>query len=1033
MGAAADWKSALKFYVLERTMACSGEFDDSRRGLARAVLKAPESADAWLAFLTNEERISSQNVPAAEATTEVNIIDLYGWATKTVADPGRKRDPAYWDLRIGYARLKWSGNKISSRHIFKDLLHKCNGHYAPIWLEYAALEFKSGSVSQAIRILEKGLGCKRTAPRDILETARREIKEGSFSYHPWVSASFAGIDWEPGSTGRGCPVMEPTSHLQETTGCTSVELTELSHHQQSRGEPALKDAGEPRTGSFVKELTCSSEVLHQRPAGNQSRFDGVGVSSQADRSTSVATATSFLSVGDHSKARARLRCFGAARRMPLSPRNEELENGKNDLKRKVEEGGAGTLTGADCIETPHSAKKCKALAATENSFTGGHTAELEGNHCPVVQLHQPQHQAIDRSTGQSNISLGSKHGREAVVHVDATKDSGRCLSPNAPQNGDRTIPALMQLSGMPPIEEVDSGILDECQCVEKAKVSKKMETGNSQPNGPLVHPNVQKDNINATGGIDTLKQQRISKEVCADEGCVSRNLASASCDNDSGGQSYKDWQRAEITKSTSRRESSCETDQQEDEQGGAKNPTDQRLTGAPPNMPCLEKPQPEAGSASKAANPAPAAVLPVAVLSQETGHALPVLAQPKAPGWGQSRDADAPRKSANGAPTALQQSPQACPSGEQEQDGQLPVHHPGKTVHLKNLGAVQLSFADIVDTGPAPEDGSVVYVKGKKYCKLALLGRGGFSRVYKVVDTASCAICALKHCVVRQRDSQFVKSVVEEVELLKRLRGKRRIVQLIDHQYFKQAGVIYILEELGEIDLAGLLHNHAALRLAEGATGPDWCHIQSLWKQMVEAVMTIHEARIVHSDLKPANFLLVKGALKLIDFGIAREIQGQTTSVSGQQQAGTLNYMAPETLMPGKKVGRPSDIWSLGCILYEMVYSKTPFQHITNTYAKVSAITDPLCKVEYPDCGDNEVVRLMQSCLVFHAAQRITLEEMLDHPFVHPNRRPLLSVGSPELNKLHSIIKDTLVQVAAEPVESDLELLSKQMVSQLQQ
>lgn len=97
---------------------------------------------------------------------------------------------------------------------------------------------------------------------------------------------------------------------------------------------------------------------------------------------------------------------------------------------------------------------------------------------------------------------------------------------------------------------------------------------------------------------------------------------------------------------------------------------------------------------------------------------------------------------------------------------------------------------------------------------------------------------------------------------------------------------------------------------------------------MLEAVHVIHEDKIVHSDLKPANFVLVRGELKLIDFGIAKAIANDTTNIQRDQQIGTVNYMSPEAIEEtnrggpdGKKVmklGRASDIWSLGCILYQV-------------------------------------------------------------------------------------------------------------------
>ena len=66
---------------------------------------------------------------------------------------------------------------------------------------------------------------------------------------------------------------------------------------------------------------------------------------------------------------------------------------------------------------------------------------------------------------------------------------------------------------------------------------------------------------------------------------------------------------------------------------------------------------------------------------------------------------------------------------------------------------------------------------------------------------------------------------------------------------------------------------------------------------MLRAVHAIHEERVVHSDLKPANFLFVRGILKLIDFGIAKAIQNDTTNIHREHQIGTVNYMSPEAII----------------------------------------------------------------------------------------------------------------------------------------
>ncbi len=171
-------------------------------------------------------------------------------------------------------------------------------------------------------------------------------------------------------------------------------------------------------------------------------------------------------------------------------------------------------------------------------------------------------------------------------------------------------------------------------------------------------------------------------------------------------------------------------------------------------------------------------------------------------------------------------------------------------------------------------------------------------------------------------------------------------------QVFREEGLIYMVLEYGDIDLARLLHNHEEAKRARaaaglsvlpapagGAVGPpppggqgaatrggagggelDENFVRLYWQQMLQvggderrgeeslqwaaqrsrlrstsvvvvrccarlqAVQGIHELRIVHSDLKPANFMLVQGQLKLIDFGIAKSIQGDTTSIARESQ-----------------------------------------------------------------------------------------------------------------------------------------------------
>ena len=94
--------------------------------------------------------------------------------------------------------------------------------------------------------------------------------------------------------------------------------------------------------------------------------------------------------------------------------------------------------------------------------------------------------------------------------------------------------------------------------------------------------------------------------------------------------------------------------------------------------------------------------------------------------------------------------------------------------------------------------------------------------------------------------------------------------------------------ECGEIDFAHILAKHQGVPLGLN-------FIRVYWEQMLQAVQAIHEEKIVHSDLKPANFLLVAGQLKLIDFGIAKRMGDDTTNIHRDQQVYPLRNPFPRS------------------------------------------------------------------------------------------------------------------------------------------
>lgn len=216
------------------------------------------------------------------------------------------------------------------------------------------------------------------------------------------------------------------------------------------------------------------------------------------------------------------------------------------------------------------------------------------------------------------------------------------------------------------------------------------------------------------------------------------------------------------------------------------------------------------------------------------------------------------------------------------------------------------------------------------------------------------------------------------------------------------------LLELGEMDFAHVLKAHAPLGHAQ---------ICDYWRQMLEAVHFIHEeGNLVHTDLKPANFLVVGNRLKLIDFGIAQKIPLGTIHISRDAIVGTPNYMAPEAIKMAKahgrrvyKAGKASDVWSLGCILYQMVYGRPPFDRLPAD-RKLDAIIDPKHTIAFPPHRvlddpssprvDPLLIRTMQATLRYDAQQRAQIPELLHDPLISTYLEETVTISRQKLREL---------------------------------
>lgn len=274
-----------------------------------------------------------------------------------------------------------------------------------------------------------------------------------------------------------------------------------------------------------------------------------------------------------------------------------------------------------------------------------------------------------------------------------------------------------------------------------------------------------------------------------------------------------------------------------------------------------------------------------------------------------------------------------------------------------------------------------IVVKGRLYAVLKQIGTGGSSKVFQVMDEKK-HLYAIKYVNLHEADQQTIESYQNEISHLNRLQQHcDKIIRLYDYEITQQH--IYMVMECGNIDLNSWLRKKKTI---------DPWERKSYWKNMLEAVNTIHQHGIVHSDLKPANFIIVDGMLKLIDFGIANQIQPDVTSIVKDSQVGTINYMPPEAIKdttshgengkPRSKISPKGDVWSLGCILYCMTYGKTPFQHITNQLSKLHAILDSSYEIEIPDIPEKDLQDVLRKCLLRNPKERISITELLVHPYV---------------------------------------------------
>ncbi|WRT65025.1 uncharacterized protein IL334_001966 [Kwoniella shivajii] len=267
-----------------------------------------------------------------------------------------------------------------------------------------------------------------------------------------------------------------------------------------------------------------------------------------------------------------------------------------------------------------------------------------------------------------------------------------------------------------------------------------------------------------------------------------------------------------------------------------------------------------------------------------------------------------------------------------------------------------------------------------KWIKGALIGAGSFGSVYLGMDAHSGLLMAVKQVELptgsarnEDRKQSMVSALEREIELLKELQHEN-IVQYLDSSADDNHLNIF-LEYVPGGSVAALLSNYGAFEEAL---------VKNFVRQILYGLNYLHEREIIHRDIKGANILVDnKGGIKISDFGISKKVENNLmTGLKANRPSlqGSVFWMAPEIVKQTSYTSK-ADIWSVGCLVVEMLSGSHPYPGLTQMQA-IFRIGSQMPVPEIPSDTSSDAADFLRRTFEIDHNARPTAAELLQHPFI---------------------------------------------------